>query len=103
MLLAVTYNNLRFWISPFFIHKFYLYRDLKTIVRQAALSGRLLDVGCGEKPYEELFKSNTSIKEYVGIDFRSYSKNKDFNRSKPDLYFGNEYKKNFLLPIARLS
>lgn len=42
---------------------FYLSRTLNTCLPH--LAGRVLDVGCGEKPYRELFSQAT---EYVGID-----------------------------------
>ena len=32
------------------------------------LSGRLLDFGCGAKPYKDLF---TSVSEYIGLDYAS--------------------------------
>jgi SAM-dependent methyltransferase len=41
----------------------YLSRTLKQLLPQ--LAGRVLDVGCGDKPYRELFSKAT---EYVGID-----------------------------------
>lgn len=51
------------WINPFFIIR----RGLLDRIRQIAGSlsgGNLLDVGCGSKPYEELF----DVTSYVGID-----------------------------------
>ena len=56
----------------------------------------LLDVGCGEKPYRYLFDH---INKYLGIDFKSYSYNKDFIGLKPDYYFNNTYKNDFNLPF----
>ena len=46
------------WLSASFISQ--TFRDLLPPV-----SGKVLDVGCGEKPYRELFKAAT---EYVGLD-----------------------------------
>lgn len=51
------------WINPFFIIRRGLVngvRDISTHLR----SGKLLDVGCGSKPYEHLF----SVQDYIGID-----------------------------------
>lgn len=43
-------------------------RLLKGIARQAPLmSGRLLDFGCGSKPYRPLF----GVNEYIGLDFEN--------------------------------
>ncbi len=42
---------------------FYLYRSLRKIL--PSLGGKVLDVGCGKKPYQKLFGS---IEEYVGLD-----------------------------------
>ena len=33
-----------------------------------ALKGRLLDFGCGRKPYQSLF---TNVEEYIGVDYNS--------------------------------
>lgn len=48
----------------FIVMKF-LIDDLKYVIEKYA-SGRLLDVGCGNKPYESLFKGKVSI--YTGCD-----------------------------------
>jgi SAM-dependent methyltransferase len=53
------------FVNPFFIAR----RGLATAVKSYApyLSGRLLDVGCGRKPYERYFH----VDEYVGLDIES--------------------------------
>lgn len=51
----------------------YLIRDLKTVISQFA-SGKILDVGCGNKPYETLF--NTSAENYIGCDIVQSSEHK---------------------------
>ena len=43
--------------------------------------GKLLDIGCGQKPYENLFEVN----EYVGIDIESSGH--DHNSSKIDKFY----------------
>lgn len=43
----------------------YLFRDLDYVIQKYS-SGRILDVGCGNKPYESLF--NTTKEQYVGCD-----------------------------------
>lgn len=50
------------FINPFFLARSALRDAMKECAPQ--LSGRLLDVGCGTKPYRELF----NVSEYVGLD-----------------------------------
>ncbi|MEO5562034.1 MAG: class I SAM-dependent methyltransferase [Chitinophagaceae bacterium] len=57
--------------NPGLNHTFYFLRTfLYKKVREHApdLSGKLLDFGCGSKPYQSLF---TNVTEYVGLDFAS--------------------------------
>jgi len=51
------------WINPFFIIRRGLANGVRGIAKTLR-GGRLLDVGCGSKPYEELF----DVDEYIGID-----------------------------------
>jgi SAM-dependent methyltransferase len=50
------------WINPFFHAR----RGLHRAIAEAApkLDGRLLDLGCGQKPYRNLFKTN----DYIGLE-----------------------------------
>ena len=89
-------KKFRFYISPFFLAKFYLLKDIKETIEKYKFSGTLLDFGCGEKPYKNLFKDITA---YEGIDFKNYSINKDFKAEKPDYYFDNDYLKTLTLPF----
>lgn len=52
-------------LNPFFLAR----RALRNAIAAAAprLGGRLLDVGCGTKPYRELF----AVQEYLGLDIDS--------------------------------
>ena len=50
-----------------------LIRDLKHSI-QAYASGRVLDIGCGNKPYERMFSGR--ITEYIGCDIIQSDKNK---------------------------
>lgn len=86
--------KLRLFISPFLISKYYILRDVSRCVAKYHFGGKILDFGCGQKPYRDLFTSST---EYVGIDFDNYSINKDFTRGKPDYFFPKEYTRDFLL------
>ena len=53
------------FVNPFFIAR----RGLAAAITEFAhdLHGRLLDVGCGSKPYERLFR----VDQYVGLDIES--------------------------------
>ena len=50
------------FLNPFFIARSGLGKAMAHFVPQ--LSGRLLDVGCGTKPYRVLF----NVTDYVGLD-----------------------------------
>jgi SAM-dependent methyltransferase len=56
---------LGFFVNPFFFAR----RGLRRAVAElgSELSGRILDVGCGGKPYEALFNAE----EYVGLEYDS--------------------------------
>jgi len=68
------------WVNPAFIVR----RRLLTGVRDISckfIGGKLLDIGCGSKPYEHLFKVNN----YIGIDVEVSGHN--HNSSKVDKFF----------------
>lgn len=52
------------FINPFYFIRRGLYRGI--LLHSENLSGRLLDFGCGSKPYKKLFK----VGEYVGLDMK---------------------------------
>jgi len=54
------------WLNPFYLARRELYREMARFAPQ--MHGKLLDVGCGTKPYEELFLNST---EYIGLEFDS--------------------------------
>lgn len=89
-------RNIRFYISPFFASKYYLKKDILWCIKSFNFNGSIMDYGCGAKPYRSYF---TSTEKYEGIDFDSYSENKDFIGSKPDYYFGEDFKVSFNLPF----
>jgi len=82
------------WYSYNYIINYYLYKSLCEAKKYT--KGRLLDVGCGQKPYEKFFSD--FVTEYIGIDLpQSKSANKlpkkadiyhDINKGLP---FGNEF------------
>jgi len=48
--------------NPFYIGRSKLFREIKKCA--PVIGGRVLDVGCGQKPYQSLFQST----EYIGLD-----------------------------------
>lgn len=59
-----------FDFSPSLIHPYYIIRSglKKAVVKHAGhLGGKLLDFGCGSKPYRSYF----SVEEYIGVDFEN--------------------------------
>jgi SAM-dependent methyltransferase len=88
-------KKIRFYISPYFLIRYYLLRDIKYFVKKYKFEGKILDFGCGQKPYEQIFRKS----EYAGIDFKYYSKNKDVHDKKPDYFFDEKYSKDLTLPF----
>jgi SAM-dependent methyltransferase len=58
--------------NPYFLVYVYLFRDLKFAISKYA-GNKILDIGCGNKPYEEFFDKNA---EYVGCDIIQSNQNK---------------------------
>lgn len=56
----------RFYPDPWYIAHSTLFRAIAAASPQA--HGRLLDIGCGRKPYRDLFPQ---VEEYVGVDLPS--------------------------------
>lgn len=54
------------FVNPFFFARKNLYKNIKR--HAARINGRVLDVGCGKKPYESLF---ANAKEYIGMDIEN--------------------------------
>lgn len=63
-ILAQQYNPgvAGLWVNPFYHARRGLYRAIAEAAPR--LEGRLLDVGCGRKPYRDLFQAS----EYVGLE-----------------------------------
>ncbi len=63
-------NVFSLFINPFFLIRKILFKQIK---KQAPeLNGKLLDFGCGSKPYESLF---INVSEYLGLDIENNSHN----------------------------
>ena len=54
------------FVNPFYFVRYELYSHISSLSKE--LNGKTLDIGCGVKPYRELF---TAVKEYVGMEFDS--------------------------------
>ncbi len=52
-------------INPFYFARRGLYKNIKELSK--FIKGRVLDVGCGQKPYEELF----NCEQYIGLEYDS--------------------------------
>ena len=52
-------------LSPYWIELMWLWKAAEWLAPQAR--GRLLDVGCGERPYEDLFDAH--VTGYVGLEY----------------------------------
>ena len=84
-------NFLSLFINPFFIIRSILYRTIKK--EAINLNGRVLDFGCGSKPYKTLF---TNAIDYVGLDMENEGHSHE--KEEVDVYydgkiipFENEY------------
>jgi SAM-dependent methyltransferase len=67
------------FINPFYFIRRSLYKGIRKQAPQ--LSGKLMDFGCGRKPYENLF----NVTEYIGVDMQ-YTGH-DHSLSKVDVYY----------------
>src|SRR5687768_12801984 len=71
------------FLNPFYFIRRALFSHIKAMA--PSLSGRLLDFGCGRKPYEHLF----SVKEYIGIDMEQTGH--EHTHSKVDVYYDGKH------------
>ena len=80
-------NFISLFVNPFFIARRGLHKAIVSKIK--CLDGKLLDVGCGSKPY----KSITSAKDYVGLEIDSpmnrQLKNADYFYNGTDMPFKN--------------
>ena len=66
--------------NPYFIIRRGLFINISVFAPVA--KGRLLDIGCGRKPYESLF---SNVSEYIGVDIQDSGHN--HSNSKVDVYY----------------
>ncbi len=71
---------LGFLVNPFYTIRAALFRSVAKL--SPSVGGRILDVGCGAKPYALLF---AHAEEYIGIDIETSGH--DHGRSKVDIFY----------------
>lgn len=74
---------LGFFINPFFLSRKYLYRHISDL--SASITGKVLDVGCGSKPYRDLFR----CAEYIGLDIENSGH--DHVNEQIDIYYDGRH------------
>jgi len=66
------------------------------MIRKYRFQGKVIDIGCGEKPFRPFF---IHTEQYEGIDLKNYSENKDLCNGAPDYYFNEKYFNSWRLPF----
>lgn len=56
-----------------------LYKNIKSMAPE--LKGKMLDLGCGIKPYESLF----SVERYIGVEY--YGEGETYDKGKADFFY----------------
>ncbi|MCX6782228.1 MAG: methyltransferase domain-containing protein [Candidatus Magasanikbacteria bacterium] len=79
------------FINPYFISRRSLYGNFRMIIATIGTGKSVLDVGCGIKPYKDLFIGNN----YVGMDIKGgghadFAKNADYYYDGKNFPFENE-------------
>jgi SAM-dependent methyltransferase len=77
-------NIISVFINPFFFFRLRLMQVMKKYANE--LSGKLLDFGCGSKPYKHLFKN---VSEYIGIDVENEGHLHE--NEEIDIYYDGRY------------
>lgn len=73
-------NFFSIFINPFFFIRLRLFQKIKKLAPE--LKGKLLDFGCGRKPYKNLF---VNINEYIGLDMEQTGHNHSL--SEVDVFY----------------
>ena len=76
-------NFFSLFINPFFFIRYAYYKNIKRFI--PLLKGKLLDFGCGSKPFENLF----TVERYVGVDLENTGH--DHKNSKVDVYYDGKH------------
>jgi SAM-dependent methyltransferase len=91
-------EKIRYFLSPLFLEKKSILKTIKLTTkeqRELFINKKILDIGCGSKPYSKLFENLGA--DYKGIDFEKYSLNKTFDKSCPDYFFPKDYSTKFII------
>ena len=79
-----TLKLARRWVD---LEEAFLYASMVEAAPYAA--GRLLDVGCGDKPYEALFRPH--VREYIGVEYSAtYDGSEYARRGKADVVYSSD-------------
>lgn len=68
-------------VNPYFIDRYSLYKNIRNFANTVAPRTKILDVGCGDKPYKHLFAQS----EYLGIEIAGGGHND--KEKKSDQYY----------------
>ncbi len=72
------------FVNPSYFSRKYLYQGVRKYSKE--LEGRILDFGCGSKPYRKLF---TKATEYIGIDFQNTGH--DHRKENIDIFYDGKH------------
>lgn len=72
------------FINPYFIDRYTLYQKIKNFSQNIGPNLKILDVGCGHKPYSHLFAKNN----YIGIEIDDGNRN--LTGKDPDKFYDGE-------------
>jgi SAM-dependent methyltransferase len=72
------------FINPFYFIRKRLFQQIKRLAPQ--LSGKVLDLGCGLKPYKRLFSNSI---EYIGVDIENPGH--DHSKENVDVYYDGKH------------
>jgi len=70
------------FINPFYFGRKEMYKNIKLISHE--ISGKILDIGCGRKPYKELFNYTS----YIGLDMKLTGH--QHNNSQIDVFYNGQ-------------
>jgi len=91
-------TTIKYYVNPDLLEKSSILDSINYIAnkyRKRLTNKKLLDIGCGSKPYKQSFKQLGIT--YEGIDFENFSVNYSFKRTAPDYYFSKNYLNDFKL------
>ena len=71
------------FINPFYLARKGLYKNVASLIFN--LHGKLLDIGCGSKPYENLCKN---VSEYVGLEIDDAGNR---NHDQADIFYDGKH------------